>query len=126
MARVAGCTVEAHHAKIQDFDSDFYSQVRAGHLLLTTAARVIGSKIVYLESSQLCVRMLCHVFSHPHVEVTSFKLWGENTHEYPHFANVCRYCFTIRSLHTCSEGSQKALKNCAVYLHSGRIVVFMG
>lgn len=27
MARVPGCRVEAHHAKIQDFDSDFYSQV---------------------------------------------------------------------------------------------------
>ena len=28
MARVAGCTVEAHHAKIQDFDADFYRDVR--------------------------------------------------------------------------------------------------
>lgn len=27
MARVSGCTVEAHHAKIQDFDADFYREV---------------------------------------------------------------------------------------------------
>lgn len=28
MARVKGCKVEAHHAKIQDFDGDFYRDVR--------------------------------------------------------------------------------------------------
>lgn len=28
MARVKGCKVEAHHAKIQDFDADFYRDVR--------------------------------------------------------------------------------------------------
>lgn len=27
MARVSGCKVEAHHAKIQDFDADFYRDV---------------------------------------------------------------------------------------------------
>lgn len=27
MARVAGCKVVAHHAKIQDFDADFYREV---------------------------------------------------------------------------------------------------
>lgn len=27
MARVKGCKVEAHHAKIQDFDADFYREV---------------------------------------------------------------------------------------------------
>lgn len=35
MARVKGCKVEAHHAKIQDFDADFYRDVRCFYLVFS-------------------------------------------------------------------------------------------
>lgn len=53
MARVPGCNVKAHHAKIQDFDADFYSQVRG----VTTGAAVAATLTASRGAS--CASLAC-------------------------------------------------------------------
>ena len=85
MARVAGCKVEAHHAKIQDFDADFYGEVRNNsttveechpllfmdiyrilsevpHLFRKRTAWLCGLE-VYRRNSYFCKLRVIHVFA---------------------------------------------------------------
>lgn len=59
MARVKGCKVEAHHAKIQDFDGDFYRDVRLRfNLVQHTKSR--------------CRRFL-YIFTGGHIQRSKFR-----------------------------------------------------
>lgn len=47
MARVKGCKVEAHHAKIQDFDADFYRDVRCSCLVFSFVFRLFFPLVLF-------------------------------------------------------------------------------
>lgn len=44
MARVSGCNVVAHHAKIQDFSADFFAEVRC--LCCAMCVGGVGASVV--------------------------------------------------------------------------------